>query len=159
MDTLTIIFMIVLIADVIYNFWLIRKRKKHDAEMIANLREFEQINRNHQALQKANIERLTELSKEIGDEHRREVAELKEKHDAFIKEHFTTAVDISMLGKDPSYVIVIGKLRNADFLRCYHLGDMKLDGIVAEMSKLEEQYGNVDYVDTPPMFKGLFKRD
>lgn len=160
MNVVYILWLIIAVSifQIVYNFWLIKKRKKHDNEMLKNLRDIQTIGRNHQQEQRKHIDRIKVLTNKMFDEHHREIAEIKELQDRFIKEHFTVGVDINPMGYDPNYVVVVGRFRNVDYVRCFNIpNDVAFDQLIKEIITLEKEFGKNVKIDAPPQFKAVVK--
>lgn len=78
--------------------------------------------------------------------------------DKLIRDRTTLHADISMTGRDPSFVILVGRYRNRDYVQTFYLPDEDFGGLVAQCVHMSRKLGRWGRLDAPPMFTAAFER-
>ena len=72
-----------------------------------------------------------------------------------IRDRTDIAVDVGF--RSASYVIVIGRYKNADYVQTFELDTPDLGSLINHLRE-QERYGAVRRVDAPPEFRAVFER-
>ena len=74
--------------------------------------------------------------------------------DKLIRERTDIAVDVRF--REPNYVIVVGRYKNADYIQTYSVRSNDL-GYLIDMLKNMERHAQVRIVDAPPGMKAVVR--
>ena len=78
--------------------------------------------------------------------------------DRLIRDRTTLHADISMSGRDPSFVILVGHYHNQDYVQAFYLPQEDFVGMVQHCIRLSKTHGRWGRLDAPPVFHAAFKR-
>ena len=73
-----------------------------------------------------------------------------------IKERTNIAVDVGF--RDANHIIVVGRYKNADYVQTYQIKTQEMSRLIDQLRDMQK-YGDVKFVDEPPQFKAVFKRE
>ena len=75
-----------------------------------------------------------------------------------VRDRTTLHADISMTGRDPSFVILVGRYRNRDYVQTFHLPSEDFGGLVDKCVHMSRKLGRWGRLDAPPVFHAAFER-
>ncbi len=104
--------------------------------------------------------RLGGMIRSVSSQHHVDVIALNariDQLDKLVKDRTDIAANVGYSG-NRSYVIVIGRYQNVDYVQTYELGDMELSGLIDSLRYIE-RHGVVRQLDSPPMVRAVFKRE
>ena len=73
-----------------------------------------------------------------------------------IRERTDIGVDVSVNGRDPCYVVVVGKYRDRDYVRTFSVRPDDLAHLVQLLQRMQET-ACIRYIDAPPTVKGAIR--
>ena len=79
--------------------------------------------------------------------------------DKLIRDRTTLHADISMTGRDPSFVILVGRYRNRDYVQTFYLPSEDFGGLVDQCVHMSRKLGRWGRLDAPPIFHAAFERE
>lgn len=101
-------------------------------------------------------------------EHNRDIAILKSEireyvsrikySEDLIRERTDIAVDISPSRHDPTYVVLIGRYKNRDYVQAFAIRNDDLSNLI-EQFKCMETYGELRKCDSPPAFRAVLENE
>lgn len=75
-----------------------------------------------------------------------------------VRDRTTLHADISMTGRDPSFVILVGRYRSRDYVQTFHLPSEDFGGLVDQCVHMSRKLGRWGRLDAPPVFHAAFER-
>lgn len=75
-----------------------------------------------------------------------------------VRDRTTLHADISMTGRDPSFVILVGRYRNRDYVQTFYLPSADFGGLVDQCIHMSRKLGRWGRLDAPPVFHAAFER-
>jgi hypothetical protein len=105
--------------------------------------------------------RLGGMIRAVSSQHHVDVIALNariDQLDKLVKDRTDIAANVGYSGDRGSYVIVIGRYRNVDYVQTYKLGDMTFFEVLDSLHKME-RHGVVRRLDAPPAVRAVFKRE
>jgi len=69
-----------------------------------------------------------------------------------VRDRTTLHADISMTGRDPSFVILVGRYRNRDYVQTFYLPSADFGGLVDQCIHMSRKLGRWGRLDAPPVF-------
>lgn len=75
-----------------------------------------------------------------------------------VRDRTTLHADISMTGRDPSFVILVGRYRNRDYVQTFYLPEADFHELVGRCIHMSRTLGRWGRLDAPPVFHAAFER-
>ena len=78
--------------------------------------------------------------------------------EALIRDRTTLHADISPTKHDPSFVILVGRYRNRDYVQTFYLPQEDFSGMVEQCARMSRQLGRWGRTDAPPIFQAAMRQ-
>ena len=103
---------------------------------------------------------LWRIAKTYDDDRERLLAAARQEIQAvgkLIRDRTTLHADISPAGHDPSFVILVGRYRNRDYVQTFYLPQEDFGAMVDQCGRLSRTLGRWGRVDAPPVFHAAMR--